>query len=174
MVPLRVLDDLLGGGPASRMHRRLREEKGYTYDAHSELEMRRGVGSWSVCARVRRSKAPEALAELVAEIARLGTEPPSEEEIRAAGLAAAMRLSFRGQSVEDRVGIGSWRFLYRRSGDDLAQLIEAFRAVDPAEVLRVAREYANPDAFQIVLVGDLRGLRRRLEETGLGRPVELK
>ena len=80
----RVANAVLGGGAASRLFLRLREEKGYTYGAYSRLrELRRG-GFWIVSAQVRREVFREAWKETVGILRDLVETGPGEGELEAA------------------------------------------------------------------------------------------
>ena len=57
---LMVLNALFGGLFDSRLNRLLREERGYTYGVHSDFDMRRGAGPFSVrCAVEMAVTAPD-------------------------------------------------------------------------------------------------------------------
>src|SRR5262249_43542433 len=51
--PALMLDGVIGAGAASRLFLIVREEKGYTYDAHSEYSTLRTAGDWSAVTEVR-------------------------------------------------------------------------------------------------------------------------
>jgi zinc protease len=59
----------------------LREEKGYTYGAYSNLDARRDTGTFRATAEVRGAVTGASLKEFFYELERIGAEPVSEKEI---------------------------------------------------------------------------------------------
>ncbi len=68
---LVVMNALLGGLFNSRLNRLLREERGYTYGVHSDFDMRRGAGPFSVRCAVETDVTAPAVIDIMAELARI-------------------------------------------------------------------------------------------------------
>jgi predicted Zn-dependent peptidase len=79
---LDVLNQVLGAGPASRLFRILREEKGWTYGAYSQFTEPRHRGYFVASADVRPPVTDSTLAETMDQLRRIRDEPVSEDELR--------------------------------------------------------------------------------------------
>ena len=62
---LAVMNALLGGLFNSRLNRLLREERGYTYGVHSDFDMRRAAGPFSVRCAVETEVTAPAIADIM-------------------------------------------------------------------------------------------------------------
>ena len=80
-VALTVMDALLGGAFASRITKNIREDKGYTYSPYSEISTRYRDAYWAENADVTTAQTGLSLKEIFAEIDRLQSQPPSEQEL---------------------------------------------------------------------------------------------
>ena len=80
-VPLVVANHILGGGASARLFQNLREDKGYTYGASSNLTAPRWPGLWQASASVRTPVTEPAVKEFFYEFKRIQTKPVSVEEL---------------------------------------------------------------------------------------------
>jgi zinc protease len=79
--PALVMHTVLGGNASSRLFMNLREEKGYTYGAYTNLDARREAGSFRATAEVRTPVTGDSLREFFGEFARIREEPVAEKEL---------------------------------------------------------------------------------------------
>lgn len=152
--PLLVANTILGVGTSSRMFRILREQKGFGYDAHSELEPRQSSGLLAAVTQVRNEVVDSALQALLDELRRLGRQRVDDEELEAAknfltgtfaiGLETPAALA--GQLLNVR--------LNRLPKNYLENYVPRVRAVTAEQVQAVAARYLDPETLAIVLVGD--------------------
>lgn len=152
--PLLVANTILGVGTSSRMFRILREQKGFGYDAHSELEPRQSLGLFAAVTQVRNEIVDSALEALLDELRRLGRQRVGDEELEAAknfltgtfaiGLETPAALA--GQLLNVR--------LNRLPKNYLENYVPRVRAVTAEQVQAVAARYFDPETLAIVLVGD--------------------
>ena len=82
--PLQVLNKILGGGTDARLFQILREEKGWTYGAYSQLARRSNLGYFTASVEARNAVTDSALVELMTQMRRMGSEAVSAEELAAA------------------------------------------------------------------------------------------
>ena len=75
---------ILGGLFNSRLNRKLREEKGYTYGAGAGFDMRRGAGPFAVRAAVNTEVTVPALQDMLVELDAMRDAPPTRDELHAA------------------------------------------------------------------------------------------
>jgi zinc protease len=79
--PMLIMHTVLGATASSRLFMNLREEKGYTYGAYSNLDARRTAGTFRATAEVRTPVTGDSLKEFFYELNRIGNEPVSEKEL---------------------------------------------------------------------------------------------
>src|SRR5207249_6067567 len=76
-----VMSAILGGLFNSRLNRKLREEKGYTYGAGAGFDMRRGIGPFAVRAAVNTDVTVPAVQDILAELDAMRAAPPTTAEL---------------------------------------------------------------------------------------------
>ena len=153
-VPLLVTDALLGGSFASRITSNIREQKGYTYSPRSFVQAFESNAAWSEQADVTTNVTGASLTEIFKEVARLRSEPPAADELRAIQSYLAGVFVLRNSS---RTGITrQLNFLDKHQlGDDyLRDFAQRVWAVKPTDVQRIASTYLDPKKMAIVVVGD--------------------
>src|SRR6185295_2261510 len=79
--PMLLMHTVLGANASSRLFMNLREEKGYTYGAYTNLDARRTAGTFRATAEVRTPVTGDSLKEFFYELERIGNEPVSNKEI---------------------------------------------------------------------------------------------
>src|SRR5262249_43201569 len=79
--PLVVANYILGGGSASRLYTRVREERGLAYSVYSSLSPGRYGASYVVSLQTRVDAVQEAVRLAKEEMARLGRSGADEREI---------------------------------------------------------------------------------------------
>ena len=151
---LDVLNTILGGAFTSRLNQNLRETHGYTYGAFSQFAARRLSGAFVALASVVTAKTDSSLIEFLKELRRI-----RDEAVPAAELAKAKAYVTLGLPGEfETTGGAAARFrellVYGLPVDYYAQYIQRINAVTAADVQRAARQYIDPNHFDIVVVGD--------------------
>jgi zinc protease len=169
-VALKVANQVLGSGPASRLFVKLREEKGYTYHAASSIHALLFAGPWTAEADVRTEVTDGSMTEFFNEFNRLRTEKAPEAELEDAKrtIVATFALSLESpqQLLQSAIEIKR----YGLPADYWDTYPQKIAAVTPEEVVRVAKKYINPDNAQIVVVGDATKIKSVMEKYG---PVTL-
>ena len=151
---LEVLNTILGGAFTSRLNQNLRETHGYTYGAFSQFAARRLAGAFVALASVVTAKTDSSLVEFLKELRRIRDEPVPDQELAKA--KAYVTLGLPGDFETTGSAAGRFREVlsYGLPLDYYDRYIERIRAVTAADVQRVARQYIDPDHFDIVVVGD--------------------
>jgi zinc protease len=147
---LVVLDHVLGSGPglSSRIAHRLRDELGLAYTVHASITSSAGMlpGTFSAYIGTSPEHVRTAVAGFLEELHRIRREPVTADELELAKsyLQGALALSFERSS--QRVGylIQAHRFGF--GPGHLEHLLERYRGVTAADLLRVARAHLHPDA----------------------------
>ena len=152
---LAVMNALLGGLFNSRLNRLLREERGYTYGVHSDFDMRRAAGPFSVRCAVETEVTAPAIADIMAELGRIREAPVAQDELDAARdyLVGVFPLALRDvRAGRRRAGRpGRPRPARRRAGPLPAGRGRGERG---GRALQPPRTHLDPGRASIVVVGD--------------------
>jgi zinc protease len=151
--PLAVASYVLGGGSASRLYGRVRDEGGLAYAVYSYVSPGRYGASFVVSAQTRVGEGPRVTDILGEELARLGREPVKDDELRLAKDyligSFPLRLDTSAKVADFIVAIEE-----QGLGLDYADRYQAAIArVTAADVQRVAARFFPPDTFSRVVVG---------------------
>ncbi len=152
--PMLLMHTVLGANASSRLFMKLREEKGYTYGAYSNLDARRLAGSFRASAEVRTPVTGDSLKEFFHELERVRTEPVSEKEIRDAKSYLTGVFPIRLETQEGLIDQLVQIKMYGLTDDYLQTYRERLQEVTIEEIQRVAMQYVRPDEAAIVIVGD--------------------
>jgi zinc protease len=169
-VPVVVMNRIIGGGPAARLFINLREEKGYTYGVYSNFTAVKFPGPWSVSGDFRTEVTDGAMTELLAEIKRIREEKVPEAELDEAKRAMVASFALSLEQPTQLLNYALQRKLYDLPKDYWDKYPAQLMAVKAEDVMRVAQQYLNPDAMQVVAVGDASKIKPVLEKYG---PVQL-
>ena len=168
-IPAQVLNRVLGGGPASRLFRNIREAKGYTYGISSSFGASHYMNIFTLQTSVRTEVTGDALREMLKEFETIRNTPVPREELENAkrALVASFALSTENQAtaLSNATTIKDYGF----PADYWDTYPEKIAAVTAADVQRVAQKYIPLDDLVIVAVGDGAKIRSVLAEFG---PVE--
>lgn len=149
-----IANKVLGGGTDSRLFQILREQKGWTYGAYSGLSRRRGVGHFIASAEVRTEVTDSALAELLHQIRRLGTEALPATDLDAAKGSLVGSYPLTVETAEQVAGAVANARLYGLGSDYVQNYRVRLSEVTTTQVQAAASELMRADAAAIVVVGD--------------------
>jgi len=168
-IPVQVLNRILGSGPASRLFRNIREDKGYTYGISTGFSASHYYNHFVTATNVRTEVTGPALEELLKEFRDIRDRivPADELENAKRALVASFALSTESPATALRNAVTIKE--YGLPADYWDTYSEKIAAVTAADVQRVARKYIPVDNVQIVAVGDASKIRDVLAKFG---PVE--
>jgi zinc protease len=169
---LQLMNYTLGASFGSRINMNLREVHGFTYGARSTYALYREGGPFTAGGLVKTDVTAAATKELMAELKRIQAEPPTAEELKMAREANIQSIPAQFETTGATAGAITSIFLYNRPLDYFATLPDAYRAVTPEAVERVAKADVHPDSLVIVEVGDKTKIEAGLKDLGL--PVEYR
>lgn len=160
----RVTNALLGGAFNSRITQNIREQKGYTYSPGSGIGFNPGEARWTFNADVTTAVTGPALKEVIGEIRRLQTEPPTATE--AAGMRTYLAGIFVLQNASATGLIGSLanRDFHGLPANWLDAYVPGVLAVTPEQMQALARQWMPLDKMTVVVVGDLTTVEQQLRE----------
>lgn len=142
------------GGSTGWLFEVLREDKGWTYGAYASANGRQGPGVFTAQAEVRNEVADSAMAEMLRLIERLRNEPVDASDLR---MAKEFIAGSFPRSIETSRQVASQiatEILLGRGPEYVENYRDRIAAVTAADVQRVAQQYLNPAALQMVVVGD--------------------
>jgi predicted Zn-dependent peptidase len=168
-IAAQVMNQVLGSGPASRLFRIIREEKGYTYGINSSFNATRLLNHFQMTTNVRTEVTEPALVDILQEFRDI-----RERAVPADELAGAKRAIVAGfaLALENPANVLTRWLTQREYGlpeDYWDTYGEKVTAITAADVQRVARKYVPLDNAQIIAVGDASKVGELLKKFG---PVE--
>jgi zinc protease len=151
--PLAVASYVLGGGSASRLYGRVRDEGGLAYAVYAYPNPARYGASFIVSAATRTAEVPKVIEIVREEMARMGRESVGDRELRLAKDyligSFPLRLDTSGKVADFIVSVEQ-----QGLGLDYADRYkERIAKVTAADVQRVAAKYLAPDTYNRVVVG---------------------
>jgi predicted Zn-dependent peptidase len=152
--PMLLMHTVLGATASSRLFMNLREEKGYTYGAYSNLDARRSAGTFRATAEVRSVVTGDSLKEFFFELDRIRNDKVSEKEIADAKSYLTGVFPVRLETQEGLID----QLVQIKMLNLPNQYLETYRdnvqAVTIEQIQRVAQAYVKPDQAALVVVGD--------------------
>lgn len=152
-IKVSVLNCILGGYFGSRLMKKIREEKGYTYGINSLLVEFRNAGYLAIISELGPDVTRDALNDIYEEIRKLNEElVPEDELIRVKNylLGEVLRM-FDGPFAqsESLLAVLETGLDYKYYQD----LVQTVKSITSEELLQTARKYMDPGSFSEVVVG---------------------
>src|SRR5215212_216198 len=152
--PVLVMHTVLGGTASARLFMNLREDKGYTYGAYTQLDARRLAGSFRATAEVRTPVTGASLKEIFYELERIRDEDVSDKELSDAKTYLTGIFPIRLETQEGLVDQLVQIRVHDLAPDYLETYRERLQRVTKEDVRRVARRNVTPERAAVVVVGD--------------------
>lgn len=160
----QVMNTILGGAIFNaRLMQNLREKHGYTYGCYSSLDVDRFNSSFVASTSVRTAVTDSAVAQIIAELERMRTQPVEPAELE---LAKNSMMGSFGRSLEDPRTIARFVLNTRLNGlpsDHYSTYLKRLDAINAQNVLDAASAFLYPDQASILVVGDLEAIRNGLK-----------
>jgi zinc protease len=158
----RVYTQILGGGFNSRINRVIRIERGLTYGAWGYIEPQMDAGFFSCGTFTKTESTAEALKGVLEVIDSMQSDPPAGAELAEA--KSYLVGSFpRGLETPRAVMTQQWIIdAYGLPEDYLQQAMDAYNAVETADLESLAAERIDPEKLTVVVVGDAETLEEPL------------
>lgn len=163
---LQLANLIFGGYFSSRLVENIREDKGYTYGAHSTLEFWPGSAAMTISFDTNTASTAAALLETRYELGRLALVPPTDLEVESARNYALGTLA---TSLATQAGSASTLAALAGVGlgpDWLREHPRRLAAVTVDQVAAAAAEFLAPAGFTGVVVGDLEQVSGSLRSLG--------
>ena len=151
--PLSVASYILGGGSASRLYGRIRDEGGQAYSVYSYVSPARHGASFVVGAQTRNEEVPKVIDTIRGELTRMTRDPVEDRELDLAKSYLVGSFPFR---LDTSSKVADFLVAIEANGlglDYADRYLAGVSRVTAADVQRVAAKYFPPDAFSRVIVG---------------------
>jgi zinc protease len=163
---LTVMNQVLGGGPQSRLFLDLREEHSYTYGAYSSVSSEMHSGDWDATAAVRTPVTDGSMERFAYEFKQIRDEPVPASELddarRAIVAGFALSLERPAQLLNNILQVEHFGL----PADYWDKYPDRIAAVDAAQVQAAAKKYLDLGHLQWVAVGDEKQIRDALMKYG--------
>ena len=148
------MNEILGGGFASRMFSNVRSKKGLAYSVYGSL----GSGFYQpglfrAGLQTKSSTTFKAIEAVKAEINGIVQTPPTRPELKRAKDSILNSFIFHYDSKSKVLAQQMNYAFYGLPADFLEQFRANIDKVTAAEVSRVARQYVHPDQLAVLIVG---------------------
>ncbi len=153
-IKARVMNAILGGGVFSgRLMQNLREDKGYTYGARSQLADDDLVGFFNAGAAVRNEVTDSSVHEFLYEVNKIRDEPVSADELSLVKnvLAGSFARSLESPQTIARMALNTVK--YGLPSDYYQNYLKDLEAVSIADVQAMAQKYIRPENMIVTVVG---------------------
>ncbi len=151
--PLVVANYILGGGSASRLYTRVREERGLAYSVYSSLSPGRYGASYAVALQTRIDSVDDAVKLVKEEMTRMSQTTVADRELQVAKSfligSFPLRLDTSRKVADLLIGIEE----YGLGLEYPEHFMREIGKVSAGDVQRVAARYMDPVTFSSVTVG---------------------
>lgn len=152
--PMMLMHTVLGATASSRLFMNLREDKGYTYGAYTNLDARRTAGIFRATAEVRTPVTGASLKEFFMELDRIRSEPVSTKEIADAKSYLTGVFPIRLETQEGLTDQLVQIKMLNLPDNYLHTYRDRIQAVTIDDIQGVAAKYVKPDEAALIVVGD--------------------
>jgi hypothetical protein len=153
VIPVRVMNQILGGGFSSRIMQNLREDKAYTYGARSSISNDELVGNFNASASVRNEVTDSAVVEFMNELNGIRNAMVTDAELAAAKASIVGSFARSLESPQTVAAFAQNIIEYNLPEDYYATYLQKVNAVTKADIMRVAKQYVRPDKAYVLVVG---------------------
>jgi zinc protease len=169
---LAVMNEILGGGFASRLFQKVRTELGLAYAVGGGVSFAYDhPATFKVMVLTKSTSTVDATRAALAEIGGLGSKPFTEDELARAKDTILNSFLFRYDSREKMLAARVRLEFYGYPSDYLETYKAALEKVTVADLNAAAKKYIHPEKMAVLVVGNGPEIKPGLEELKLG-PVQ--
>ena len=152
-----VMNYILGGGGfASRLMAKIRDDMGLAYDVRSAFSSDKYAGVFYVGVQTKNRSARKVINVILEEIKRIRNEPVTTEELSDAKAYLTGSFPRRLDTMGKIAGFLALTEFYGLGIDYDIKYPEYINAVTKEDVQRVARRYMDPEDYVLVVVADIK------------------
>jgi zinc protease len=149
-----VLSAILASGFSSRINMNIREKHGYAYGAGGGFQYTRDAGVFVVQASVRTDVAGPSIREMLREMAAIREAPVTADELDREKQGAVLALPAKWATGKSILGTYQTLAYFGQGLTALGDFARRVPKVTADEVLAAARAHVQPEAVQVLVVGD--------------------
>ncbi len=150
---LRVLDNVLGGGPSSRLFQEVRERRGLAYSVFSFSNLYAATGEVGLYVGTRPENLTEAMKVIAAELERFVREPADAQELERSRENAKGRLVLALESTAARMNRLGSSVLTGQPILSVEQLVARIDAVTLEDLQALAAELFHGGELSVAAIG---------------------
>jgi zinc protease len=166
-IAIQTMNDILGGTFTSRINMNLREDKHWSYGAHSSLVPARGQRLFLISAPVQTDKTKESVAELQRELGELvGTRPITPDELAKAQKDQTLKLSGAWETLGHVAHSVAEMVTFSLPSDYFTRYPEKVTDLTVSDAEAAARTVVHPKQLVWVVIGDRAKIEPGLHELG--------
>jgi len=154
---LYILSTILGGGMSSRLFQEIREKRGLAYSVYSYVNSHADSGALVIHAGTDREKCIETVKIALDELRRLKVEPIQDDEFDSAREQLKGKLLMSLESSESLMTRLAKNEMYLGRNQPIDEMIKAFDAVKPAEIMNLANRLFDGSSLLLELAGKTDG-----------------
>ena len=160
-----LANQILGGGGTARLFQNLREDKGYTYGAYSNVRQSKYAGTFRASTSVRNMVTDSSVVELMREINTIRYKKVSEEDLKNVKEEYIGGFVMDVQKPATVAGFALNMARYKLPKDFYETYIERINAVTLDDVQNAAIKYFQGDKARIIITGKGIDVLKNLEKT---------
>jgi zinc protease len=154
---LSVMNYILGGGGfASRLMTKIRDEMGLAYDVYSLFSSDLEPGVFRAAVQTKNESAKKVIGVILDEMRHMQSEPVLEGELRDAKSYLTGSFPRRIDTLGKIADFLALTEFYGLGMDYDRRYPEYINSVTKDDILRVAQRYLHPDSYILVVVGDIK------------------
>jgi len=163
---LAVMNQVLGGGPQSRLFLDLREVHGYTYGSYSRFSADIYPGEWQALAPVRTPVTDGSMTQFLYEFKKINDETVPQEELEEAQRAIVARFALSLEQPAQM--LNSWLTVhyFDLPVDYWDVYPKHISSISASEVQNAAKKFVDLGHMQWVCVGDRKQIEDVLKKYG--------
>jgi len=166
---VETMNNVLGGTFTARINMNLREDKHWSYGAHSTIAGTTAQRPFFVIAPVQTDKTKEALIEIGKELKGvLGDKAITEDELKKAQTTQTLRLPGAWETAGAVAGSIARMVRFRLPDDYFVSYPKQIRALTRSQLEGAAKTVIHPDKLIWVVVGDRAKIESGIRELNLG------
>lgn len=172
---VRILDYILGGSFTSRLTMEIRTNQGLAYSVGSHFDIgRRFTGSFIAETETKAESTYKTISLMKDIIAGITKEPVTDQELSAAREYMINSFMFGFTSPASIVTQRARLEYYGYPDGYLERYRDNIAKVTKTDVLNAAQKYLHPEAFKLVVIGDVAKFDQPLSKLGVVRELDLK
>jgi predicted Zn-dependent peptidase len=153
VIGVRVMNTILGGGFSSKLNMNLREDKGYTYGARSNLGSDELVANFNASASVRNEVTDSSVVQMLFEMKQMIDGNITDEELELAKNSVAGSFSRSLESPQTVASFAVNSSIYKLPADYYATYVQKIQALTIDDIKALAKKYIKPENAYINIVG---------------------